>query len=711
MDTHTFPSPSRILVLSLELVRRQHAMLRASNALTPNLQQAYDTLIRLAEGDKGVAWADQSMESLHDVSLAESQQALFESFLVHASPARRNIDPCGANSPSIAASLGILTATTTSTQVTASCKEVSSPAPQVSKPAHPLFESRSKMGTPIALSPLLIHSSSLPTRDTPIRIPNKPRRPTPADDSSSSACSTYTTRFNTVLNTTNTKSSPITSHLVRNKSYLISGSSLTRDTQPLPLGQPSAKPATVPCLPYPVQQPQSVGTNTIDTAQSENAYTASFSNQPSAKVFNAFEDNFVPPKVSQAHLRTPVRSTTLKRSPLLQNLPDHALRPTPLTTANSSTSLLCRPMHSPVPRFKSSLTSIPNQLQGGRSSFVPVSHVRANHSETVVSSGPREASSHISLSNSKPKAVCEDNRSLTTRNSCSSVAFTPLSSTQRNSAFNPVPPRTTQSPSVNPSAFNPVPHKVLNNHIVTTQQPKPNPSAFSLVPQNVPMSPRGRTTSTHSHYQHVMLGQGGTAQGMSLEAGLAGAMEDFKRHSSVASIPSSQRSSTDTLYSHRRRESAELVPVSVESSHPGGASVDVVCEQRKQQLSDQSSTLCSQKGKRLPDTLYKHGKDHSNEVDRQRGVLDTELNSTFTIERRVQSAPVVTAGSKHPTSMFSVSSSNPLAQLHVNSPQVLEERSKGGVCVCVRACMCMRVWVHACVGAWVCACVCVCSVC
>ena len=84
-------------------------MLRASNALTPNLHQTYNTLVRLAEGDKGVAWADQSMESLHDVSLAESQQALYESFLVHASPARRNIDPCGANSPSIAASLGILT--------------------------------------------------------------------------------------------------------------------------------------------------------------------------------------------------------------------------------------------------------------------------------------------------------------------------------------------------------------------------------------------------------------------------------------------------------------------------------------------------------------------------------------------------------------------------------------------------------------------------
>ena len=652
-------------------------MLRASNALTPNLHQTYDTLVRLAEGDKGVAWADQSMESLHDVSLAESQQALYESFLVHASPARRNINPCGANSPSIAASLGILTTTTTSTQATASSNEVSSPAPQISKLAHPLSERKSKMGTPVTLSPLLIHSSSLPKRDTPIRIPNKPRRPTPADDSSSSTCSTYMTRFNTVLNATNTKSSPIASHLVRSKSNLSSGSSLTKDTQPLPVGQPSAKLGSIsqPGLPYLAQPSQTIGTNSIDSARSENTYTASFPNQRSAQVFNAFEDNFVSPK---AQLRTPVRSTMLKRSPLLQNLPDYVLQPTPLTPASSSTALLCRPMHSPVPAFTGSHTSIPSQLQGERSSFVPISHMRANHSGTVVSSGLGGASSHISLSNSKPKAACEENKSSTLRNSSSSVAFTPISFAQRTSAFNPVLQRMIQPPNPNPSAFNHVPHKALNGHITTTQQPKPNPFTFGLVPQKGPMSPGGRTPTTHSHYQHVMLGQGET--GMSLEPGSAGALEDYKRHSSVASMPSPSRSSTDTLYNHKR-QSAEMVPVSVACSHPSGVSV---CEHRKQLSSEQSSTLCNQKRKRLPDALCKHRKEHSTEIDRQRGVLDTELNSTFTVESgksRIQSAPVVTAGSKHPMSVFSVTSSNPLAQLHVNSPKALEERSRGGVCV------------------------------
>ena len=618
-------------------------MLRASNALTPNLHQTYDTLVRLAEGDKGVAWADQSMESLHDVSLAESQQALYESFLVHASPARRNIDPCGANSPSIAASLGILTTTTTSTQVTASPNVVSSPAPQISKLAHPLSERKSKMGTPVAMSPLLIYSSSLPKRDTPIRIPNKPRRPTPADDSSSSACSTYMTRFNTVLNATNTKSSPIASHLVGSKSNLSSGSSLTKDTQPLPVAQPNAKQGSIsqPGLPSRTQQLQATGTNSIDSARSENIYTTSFPNQRSPQVFNAFEDNFVSPKVGQAQLRTPVRSTLLKRSPLLQNLPDYVLQPTPVTPARSSAALLCRPMHSPVPTFTGSHTSIPSQLQGERSSFVPISHMRANHSGTVASSSLGGASSHISLSNSKPKPACEENKSSTLRNSSSSVAFTPLSFAQRTSAFNPVPQKMTQPPNLNPSAFNPVPHKVLNGYITATQQPRPNSSAFTLLPQKGPMSPGGRTPTTPSHYQHVMLGQGET--GMSLEPVSAGASEDYRRHSSVASIPSSQRSSTGTLYNHKGQESAKVVPASVACSHLSGVSVDVGCEYRKQQSSEQSSTLCNQKRKRLPDALCRHRKEHSTEIDRQRRVLDTELNSTFTVESgksRIQSAPV-----------------------------------------------------------------------
>ena len=99
-------------------------MLRASQTLTPNLQESYDTLVRLAEGEKGVAWADQSnlsSDGLLDVSTSnftQSQNALFDNLLVSASPRSRMSDVGGAgvgsignfNSPfPISTSLGILT--------------------------------------------------------------------------------------------------------------------------------------------------------------------------------------------------------------------------------------------------------------------------------------------------------------------------------------------------------------------------------------------------------------------------------------------------------------------------------------------------------------------------------------------------------------------------------------------------------------------------
>ncbi len=81
----------------LALVRRQHAMLRASNALTPSLQDMYHIIVRMAEGEKGVAWADQNLSqqsvdnSLMDVSTStftNTQMALFDNFVSHASPVR-----------------------------------------------------------------------------------------------------------------------------------------------------------------------------------------------------------------------------------------------------------------------------------------------------------------------------------------------------------------------------------------------------------------------------------------------------------------------------------------------------------------------------------------------------------------------------------------------------------------------------------------------
>ena len=95
-------------------------MLRASQTLTPNLQDSYDTIVRLAEGEKGVAWADQSnlsSDGLMDVSTSnftQSQHALFDNLLVSASPRSRLSDAGGSlgnyNSPfPITTSLGILT--------------------------------------------------------------------------------------------------------------------------------------------------------------------------------------------------------------------------------------------------------------------------------------------------------------------------------------------------------------------------------------------------------------------------------------------------------------------------------------------------------------------------------------------------------------------------------------------------------------------------
>ena len=96
-------------------------MLRANSALTGNLRDMYDSLVRLAEGEKEVAWADQSTDNLHDTSassLGQSQLALIDSFVSHASPAsRKRWREQRSTSPSVATSLGILTKTGGATNV------------------------------------------------------------------------------------------------------------------------------------------------------------------------------------------------------------------------------------------------------------------------------------------------------------------------------------------------------------------------------------------------------------------------------------------------------------------------------------------------------------------------------------------------------------------------------------------------------------------
>jgi len=116
-------------------------------------------------------------------------------------------------------------------------------------------------------------------------------------------------------------------------------------------------------------------------------------------------------------------------------------------------------------------------------------------------------------------------------------------------------------------------------------------------------------------------------------------------------------------------------------------SADIVYELRRQQAADQDAVLCSPKGKESADSLYIHRKRHPTEIDPhsqsfnpdRRRSLESELNLTYTIDSdkdSVQSAPGVTTISKHPTSMFNVASTHPLAPLRVNSPKPLEERHR-----------------------------------
>ncbi len=107
----------RVLGLALSLVQRQHQLIQEVELDSTHLQDDLACLSGLAQGDKGVAWADQtrvSTNDLHDVStssLSSTQQELFDCFLEHCSPrlSRKMFPPKAGphNSPH----LGILTCT------------------------------------------------------------------------------------------------------------------------------------------------------------------------------------------------------------------------------------------------------------------------------------------------------------------------------------------------------------------------------------------------------------------------------------------------------------------------------------------------------------------------------------------------------------------------------------------------------------------------
>jgi len=112
------PSSPRLLCLSLSLVQRQHQLIQGAGLDSSLLQDDLACLSGLAQGDKGVAWADQtriSTNDLHDVStssLSSTQQQLFDCFLEHSSPRlSRKMFPPKAG-PHHSPHLGILTCTT-----------------------------------------------------------------------------------------------------------------------------------------------------------------------------------------------------------------------------------------------------------------------------------------------------------------------------------------------------------------------------------------------------------------------------------------------------------------------------------------------------------------------------------------------------------------------------------------------------------------------
>ncbi|CAI8056098.1 Kinesin-like protein KIF18A [Geodia barretti] len=221
----------RILLLALEVARKQQSLLRAHSALTPSLREIFSNLVHAAEGEKGVAWADMNAslgargsfrETQHETvsvaGLSVAQKALFDTFLVHASPARRlSLDK---HSPAVVQKpvAGILTKTGStasngsgaSTATTDGSETTSAGGDSGVGVGKLAAVERSNSDASSVVSSLL--SSRLSS------IPDKPRMPTPIDDLSSSCSSNnsiYDTRLNTVLNSYHQKPNSASSSVFR----------------------------------------------------------------------------------------------------------------------------------------------------------------------------------------------------------------------------------------------------------------------------------------------------------------------------------------------------------------------------------------------------------------------------------------------------------------------------------------------------------------
>ena len=245
------------------MARKQHSLLKAHNYLTPSLKEAFSNLIHAAEGEKGVAWADLNLSetsfnlekpatTTEHSGLSVSQKALFDTFLVHASPARRlSLDK---HSPATMQKPvgGILTKTgsTASNTSNASGSTVATEGAESETSAgcdsgvgcggRPTVHRSVSDASSSAVSSLL--SSRLSS------IPDKPRMPTPIDDITSSCSSNnsvYDTRLNTVLNSYHQKPS---SAAVRAAGWYtkLAASSSSRGATPTPCDSPQVTPRGTP---------------------------------------------------------------------------------------------------------------------------------------------------------------------------------------------------------------------------------------------------------------------------------------------------------------------------------------------------------------------------------------------------------------------------------------------------------------------------------
>lgn len=170
----------RMLSLALSVVQRQQILLKSSLVDTVSLQEDLDSLTHLADGDKGVAWADQtrvSTNDLQDVNISTfslTQQQLFNCFLEHSSPRLRR--GLRRDSPQLfPSSLSILTSTSARAReegkprgkescdrtVTPACSSSSLEECDVTTPT-----SRTNTGTVTVRASHIISSRTSPHRNT-----------------------------------------------------------------------------------------------------------------------------------------------------------------------------------------------------------------------------------------------------------------------------------------------------------------------------------------------------------------------------------------------------------------------------------------------------------------------------------------------------------------------------------------------------------------